>query len=918
MSLCDKTEIGWKIRVFISSHCGNEKYDNAREKLKHLIEETGLAEVYLFGRRASSVPPPQDYLYALDDSDVCIFLIDDDDGVLPGVLQEIKRAKSHPKKSLFVFCKGKKNEPTHIQKELEDELSFTFYKAASFDELVTKSFESLINDIINIYRNYCNNRLVDSEFAPNQKTTIKADTILSESLNKSLIMGIDKTKRYLTKQIFRDIEREINQTSELDTYCEDFLRVIFGEKSIREFNTSLLLSEIKKKQNEKLHMVVVNRWEAIQCYWIGDIGECINHLEMALSVAKNNQLPSWFIQDILIDLNNLYIMNGQVNNQIIYNSKAQQELDTYDATLFYPIVDRFDKFLYEELNRQITESSIRSPYTVTWGNNISRYADYISSIYVTSVFNGSLTHIIRIIDRLIDVAFNLCKEYSDWAFRVLLLKLAISRGNKKRIKGFINLFNDVLGKMNASDSKEIYKFCSNVPFKYGQTVAKLEAFSQLGYFFSDSDYEEISGEIFKLVEEWFGAENPVIGLADYIFEALAKNYLRMDNNTIIKMCLDVIDRKMYRFYDDALKLISEVGIKNAADALVYRTINTINSILIDDTLRNKYISSLERVIISIRSAKKEDLTDELHRNVLKYMPEFYKGTYALVTMSDSKEDLKAHICRYISKIKKRNKAQGKGGRYTVYGDDPYSAIKNIITVNNVEIDENLLKTIVEASRDTLLSPRQLLSAKISAIKLIIFIKLKSKVASYDYVSLINEIKKNKEVALSFTDPLFERSNIIIHFNYMIMRTVFNDLDYNELLGHLEMLNQFNDQEKIEALKTLVLLFENNYCKLIDRHILFLILQFVLGSSHDSNHDIRFWSVKTLLFMVTKDTKNVILTKISKMMDYDSVYIKNLILNQAKKLMSFAPDIIKFIIKKATIDNHYVIRKRGCELSQEFR
>ena len=54
------------------------------------------------------------------------------------------------------------------------------------------------------------------------------------------------------------------------------------------------------------------------------------------------------------------------------------------------------------------------------------------------------------------------------------------------------------------------------------------------------------------------------------------------------------------------------------------------------------------------------------------------------------------------------------------------------------------------------------------------------------------------------------------------------------------------------------------------------------------------------------------------MDYDSVYIKNLILNQAKKLMSFAPDIIKFIIKKGTIDNHYVIRKRGCELSQELR
>ena len=110
-------------------------------------------------------------------------------------------------------------------------------------------------------------------------------------------------------------------------------------------------------------------------------------------------------------------------------------------------------------------------------------------------------------------------------------------------------------------------------------------------------------------------------------------------------------------------MISEVGIKNAADALVYRTINTINSILIDDTLRNKYISTPGKSHYFHSKCKKEDLTDELHRNVLKYMPEFYKGTYALVTMSDSKEDLKAHICRYISKIKKRNKAQGKGGRY---------------------------------------------------------------------------------------------------------------------------------------------------------------------------------------------------------------------------------------------------------------
>ena len=37
-----------KIKVFISSICGVEKYDALRAKLKQLIEETNLADVYLF------------------------------------------------------------------------------------------------------------------------------------------------------------------------------------------------------------------------------------------------------------------------------------------------------------------------------------------------------------------------------------------------------------------------------------------------------------------------------------------------------------------------------------------------------------------------------------------------------------------------------------------------------------------------------------------------------------------------------------------------------------------------------------------------------------------------------------------------------------------------------------------------------
>lgn len=63
-----------KIRVFISSICGNEKYDTIRRKLKKLIEDTGIAKVYLFeDRPASTLTAEQDYLYGVDDRDAIAF-----------------------------------------------------------------------------------------------------------------------------------------------------------------------------------------------------------------------------------------------------------------------------------------------------------------------------------------------------------------------------------------------------------------------------------------------------------------------------------------------------------------------------------------------------------------------------------------------------------------------------------------------------------------------------------------------------------------------------------------------------------------------------------------------------------------------------------------------------------------------------
>ena len=82
-----------KLRVFISSKCGG-KYTIARKSLKKLLETTGLAEVYAFETEpASSEDTISSYLEHVDASNLCIFLVDNEDGVPPAVLSEEKRAK---------------------------------------------------------------------------------------------------------------------------------------------------------------------------------------------------------------------------------------------------------------------------------------------------------------------------------------------------------------------------------------------------------------------------------------------------------------------------------------------------------------------------------------------------------------------------------------------------------------------------------------------------------------------------------------------------------------------------------------------------------------------------------------------------------------------------------------------------------
>ena len=126
-----------KLRVFISSKCGG-KYTIARKSLQKLLEVTGLIETYVFETDpASSEDTQSAYLEYVDGSNLCIFLVDNADGVPPAVLSEEKRAKDKHLRLIYLFCDENKKEPTPMQEEIRKKLSQKYFVVHEFSDIVS-------------------------------------------------------------------------------------------------------------------------------------------------------------------------------------------------------------------------------------------------------------------------------------------------------------------------------------------------------------------------------------------------------------------------------------------------------------------------------------------------------------------------------------------------------------------------------------------------------------------------------------------------------------------------------------------------------------------------------------------------------------------------------------------------------------
>jgi len=904
-----------KIKIFISSKSGEQKYDIVRTGLRTLIESTGLAITYVFeAEEASSIPAGRHYLYELEDSHLCIFLIDNKDGIPDGVQKEIDVANKHSIKSLYYFCTEYSIEETPLQKSLKGAQYAKSKTVNSFKDLLTRPAKALLDEIINVYKQYGKGRLdwVDTNYSQEGASVIQGGENILTPVSKSVLSNIDKCKNYFSQFIF---EQEINveKTSLLDACCCNFLPVIFENKSILDFNANLFLQELKIiHSSEKYFTVIEKRWNAVQSYYQGNTSTCVNFLNEALNNAKISSLPEWFIQDILIDLRNITSIHEENQGNFSLYGDAQKELDKSNCILYYPLVDRFDSSLYEKCLRDEIKERTKSPYTVTIGYDLTSYTDLLASKFIVATINGSITQMLILYSQIRNISYHLISRFSNWNFRLLMLETTVVNGGNTDIDGVIRRYDDILCKMNATDAKKVYDFSCCRPIEYQKFISNLEAFRVIGYFLSDDDFRYIWGDLKRRINKLLTNGKPNIYIGQRIFSALSGNIHRIDANSLAEICNQTIEKGFWRFYAEMFNMLATpIELSALSPEMKKRLLDNIISIVSND-IDVSTVGSLKKTLCAFKN-KYQSITELLDNAVKQYMPQFYANEYRLETYIDNKEEMPIFLQKCINIVDERNKTQGKNGFYEGYMDDPLYTIRYLIEYSKVSFDPNQLNKIFKLASEWLLNTVHSINEKSSAMKLIVSLSRKHKEILQSNHDLVLKLQENKEIVASGRSSLTNLSDISLRLSSLFMFYCFGEKIWMSLI---EVLAEIKNDESllIHTSKTILHFFEQCTPKELDFELITILLQFSLLCCREDNVEIRWNAINSLLILVHDDRCSAVAcNQLVKMMDIDNLYIKNCILRHIEDIKDIDKPTYDYILQKTSLDTNFVVRKVYSEI-----
>lgn len=930
LMLGEKMNSEEKIKVFISSKCGGERvnydklvkteltdkkdvadkavrtnYDLVRRALKIALENTGFIETYIFEDDAPSTSTSMDdYLFKLDQSDICLFLIDNFDKDIPtGVLAEVERAKQTNKKAIYLFLKDSNRDVTDLQKNLTGAGGSHYYEISDIRGFIDVGYKAVIHDIIETYQKYCRGYLgEDRKRSISVEITEESFSVDTTDIDKQIFKNLGITKNKIVNLVYRSDEKNV-QTSDYDKLCLEVLEFLLGEKKFKDIDLETLLRTLEEIQSPKLHTLVCARWNVIANFFNGDLEVALANIESAYNLAlEDASIPKWLTNDILIDWRNLKTIEVQIKN-IAFDFSVQEKIDQQNSPIYFPLTDRFSTNIFDDIWDRNFKITTGSPYSTAF-YSLEHLFGYVSNYLFTAIYYGSYTHIVFTLKEIQKALFDIVLKENNLLHKIQLMKISILRNDVSSFDNIFSKFGASLSHTTTLEIFELYKLADTKPLLYEKAKWKTILFRELGYYFSDADYEVVSNEILDISRQYIREENVNIFLVEKLLESLRSNIRRLSQEDIVVFTMEILDKKYYRFFDSVFETLSDVDFSKLSKKLIRKLLSKINVVLTDDAKKRDY-QHVKRLLIRMRKGQSNIVT-EIDKISEKFYPEFYKKDYNLEVFPEKRD---THIQRYIDSSKIRNQTQGKGGRFMGFVDRPYYTIRKIVDLEKPSLSKELLDDLLETILSTLCLETQSHAEKIDAIELMLTLKSQELPFIYNWDNYYSKLEQHFfEIEKGYSGFFMKDESLSLRLHLIFIRLTFNVDCLQEILETLALTTNGEEYEIISSLVALKAFLSLEVNNLIGKPEMPILVQYISSFCFHESHDVRYHTVESLYLLLESQYAEFAINRLSKMMNDDNHEVRWAILHQASRIKEINELTYNYIIGKAKIDNNYLVRR----------
>ena len=541
----------------------------------------------------------------------------------------------------------------------------------------------------------------------------------------------------------------------------------------------------------------------------------------------------------------------------------------------------------------------------------------LASSLIVSMYNGSLTHILLIYEKIRDFVFYLSCKYDDWNLRLNLYKLAIFAGKEKEIKGIQDSYPEVLNKLTANEAASIMDFCLNHPIKYKRLSSQLLAFGAVGYFLDDKCFEHHEKSIVSEINTWLSSDNSVVFIGQNIFTCLSGVAYRMSQDTLSGICCQFIDKHYSRWYIDMFKFIADrMDLRKMRNESAQNLIEHINSLL--DSEKERKLIDYAPTFLCVLRKQNIALTNDMDKRISEYFPNYYEGIYKLETTKNKKQDMPVFVREYAERIKKNNETQGINGTYFGHGIREIATVRAILLGKDVVCDSETMDMLISTVADTLLISKEGISTKLDAIALLICIAVKFP-EDYKRNQIVYEKLYEQQESIEVADHSIISSNIDSISLKIGLRFLYASMGKDVYIDILELMPYIQDDvATIIAVSHLIIKYlETTDTVMLPNRVEAIVLQNVLQWIHSEHSDIR-WNATRILLTLSRNSENygVINHQLVTLIDSNSVYIKNLIMRHLHKTNGITDGTKAYIVTKCKHDANFVVRMVCAEMEEK--